>query len=408
MGKDIFISYSRRDRERVHEVVSALERDGFSVWIDRQGIDGGDDFVERIVSALRGCEVVVFFSSAASNESPWTKREIHLARENNRTIIPVRLDMTPYIPTAAFFLSGVQYIDMTDPENTERAIAALERALRVYVERVFVNPKGERAPGSVEDPTPWREYRRKKFGLFYRRFGYVDAFGKKVVRPLYEEADECFKDGYASVKKDGKWGCIDAKGNVVVPIEYPVAPLILGDDAFGVSKKGRWGIRTKNGHFIALCDYDMVRSVAPRVYMLIQGQSFLLSDRVGNISTIPLWPFSGMSWPTAHYNQMLVALEEDVLVYVDLRRELAWVNKCAVVFLDDPVSLHPIEQVETQVSNRLFARANGLWGELDAPWCQSEKDDYIIKGGNSFSRRWFSILVPFKYSSLAALRRENG
>ena len=410
MPKDIFISYSRNDQDRVYEVVSALERDGFGVWIDREGIDGGSNFVERIVSALQSCEVVVFFSSAASNASPWTKQEISLAHENNRTIIPVRLDMAPYIPTAAFFLSGVQYIDMTDPAKTEKAIADLEKALQGYVQKVFVDKsRGDSLPGYVEEPAPWQDYRRKKFGWFHRGFGYVDAIGKKVVRPLYEDADECFTGGYASVKKNGKWGCIDAKGAVVVPIEYPVPPRILGDDAFGVSKKGRWGIRTKNGHFIALCDYDMVRSAVPRVYMLFKGESFLLSDRVGNVSTIPLWPVNGMHFPSVQHNQMLVALERDVFVYIDLKRELSWVNKCAIVFMDAPFSPYPIEEVVTQVNNRLFVRANGLWGELDAPWCQNEKDEHIIKDGmNMFTRRWASILVPFKYPSIAALRRENG
>ena len=127
---EIFISYSRQDGGRVREVVSALGRDGFNVWIDREGISGGNDFVERIVSALNDCKVVVFFSSEASNASPWTRQEINLAREYDRPIIPVRLDMTPYIPTAAFYLSGVQYVDMTDPSKMEKGIASLEKALR--------------------------------------------------------------------------------------------------------------------------------------------------------------------------------------------------------------------------------------------------------------------------------------
>ena len=90
---EIFISYSRQDGGRVREVVSALGRDGFNVWIDREGITGGNDFVERIVSALNDCKVVVFFSSEASNASPWTRQEISLAQEYNRPIIPVRLDL---------------------------------------------------------------------------------------------------------------------------------------------------------------------------------------------------------------------------------------------------------------------------------------------------------------------------
>ena len=38
----IFISYSRKDIEKTNEIVARLKDSGFEVWIDREGIKGGN------------------------------------------------------------------------------------------------------------------------------------------------------------------------------------------------------------------------------------------------------------------------------------------------------------------------------------------------------------------------------
>lgn len=408
---EIFISYSRQDGSRVREVVSALGRDGFNVWIDREGITGGNDFVERIVRALSDCKVVVFFSSESSNASPWTRQEISLAREYDRPIIPVRLDMTPYIPTAAFYLSGVQYVDMTDPSKMEKGIASLEKSLRGILGPVEKPDQGLKStPSPSEASAPWQEYRRRK-GFFSRKFGYVDASGKTVIRAIYDDADECFQGGYAAVAKNGKWGCIDAKGTLVVPMEFEVAPSYLGDDAFAVRKVSGYGIRTKNAHYIVPCDYYTVSAIAPKVYLLKRKDgSFLLSDREGRISDHPFWPV-GLDKLSVdnHHRQMLVTQEKDYPVYVDPEGQMVGLDKCAVIFLDDLLFLYSIDEVNTEVYPRVFARAKGHWGELEVPWCHSEKDVYMMREKLHLSGpKYVSILAPFSYNSIAALRRDNG
>ena len=408
---EIFISYSRQDGGRVREVVSALERDGFHVWIDREGISGGNDFVERIVSALNDCKVVVFFSSEASNASPWTRQEISLAQEYNRPIIPVRLDMTPYIPTAAFYFSGVQYVDMTDPSKMEKGIASLEKALRGILGPVEKPDQGKEngddlksTPGSSDEAAPWQGYYRRKGSLFSRILAFLN--------PLFSADfdDDHFESDYLSVRENGKWGCVDAKGTVVGPFEYEIAPRYLGDDVFAVHKISGYGIRTKNGHFIVPCDYERVFAVSPRVFLLMQkDHSFLLSDREGHISTHPFWPVGVDELPMVGHHQMLVALEENVFVYVDPEGQVVGLDKCAVIFLDDLLFLYSIDEVNTEVYPRVFARAKGHWGELEVPWCHSEKDVYMMREKLHLSGpKYVSILAPFTYNSIAALRRDNG
>ena len=112
---DIFISYSRKDKKIVDTFVSRLQKEGFSIWIDRKGIESGDAFKSVIVKAISDSNVVLFFSSEASNQSKWTAKEIGLATEFSKPIIPIKLDSAKYGSEVMFDLVNLDYIDYTDP-----------------------------------------------------------------------------------------------------------------------------------------------------------------------------------------------------------------------------------------------------------------------------------------------------
>ena len=58
---DIFISYSRKDSEAVGRFVEKLTEEGYSVWIDKDGIESGDQFKLIIVKAIEDSKIVLFF-----------------------------------------------------------------------------------------------------------------------------------------------------------------------------------------------------------------------------------------------------------------------------------------------------------------------------------------------------------
>ena len=99
---DIFISYSRKDARIVDDVVSKLKQHGFSVWLDKNGIESGDAFKRVIVKAIEKSKCVLFFSSIDSNLSKWTAKEIGVAVYENKYIIPVLIDKSKYNPEVKF------------------------------------------------------------------------------------------------------------------------------------------------------------------------------------------------------------------------------------------------------------------------------------------------------------------
>lgn len=117
----VFISYSKRDYisedgtvidgSPVQSILSALASAGISYWIDREGLDAGVTFAEKIARNIEGCDTFLFISTENANRSEWTLREISTAISFGKKILPVKVDHSDFAAPVALYLSSVQYID---------------------------------------------------------------------------------------------------------------------------------------------------------------------------------------------------------------------------------------------------------------------------------------------------------
>lgn len=87
---DIFLSYSRDDLDRVRPLVTALEKEGFSVWWDRTLIPG-EQFAETIDREIQSAACVVVVWSESSVASQWVKNEA-LDGMDRGVLVPILLD----------------------------------------------------------------------------------------------------------------------------------------------------------------------------------------------------------------------------------------------------------------------------------------------------------------------------
>jgi len=87
---DIFISYSRTDRELIQSLAEALQSEGFSVWWDRK-IGGGTEFARAIEKELSAARTIIVAWSEASTGSHWVRDEADYARRENK-LLPLSLD----------------------------------------------------------------------------------------------------------------------------------------------------------------------------------------------------------------------------------------------------------------------------------------------------------------------------
>lgn len=90
---DVFISYSRADRDRAQTVARALEKQGFTVWWDRK-IPPGRTFDEVIQEALQRSSCVIVLWSTTSVKSDWVKEEAQNGAARG-VLVPVLIDDVP-------------------------------------------------------------------------------------------------------------------------------------------------------------------------------------------------------------------------------------------------------------------------------------------------------------------------
>jgi len=140
---DLFISYSRHDRERIERLAAVLEHAGWSVWWDRRLL-AGDSFDKVIETAIGEARGVIVAWSEHSVASDWVRAEAAFAVEEGK-LIPVRLDATG--PPLRF--RHVQTIDLSGWQGGEDEAAA--RTLVADIASTIGSPS---APIARAQPTP--------------------------------------------------------------------------------------------------------------------------------------------------------------------------------------------------------------------------------------------------------------
>jgi len=128
MSADVFISYAAKDRERVAKLVEGLQQAGVSVWIDMAGIEVAAMWSKEIVSAIRECKVLLLSISPQSTESENVVKELALASERKKPIIPIYLEPAEIPETMEYQLAGIQRVEFYKGRE-EMALKAVIRAL---------------------------------------------------------------------------------------------------------------------------------------------------------------------------------------------------------------------------------------------------------------------------------------
>lgn len=100
MAYDVFISYSRKDSKIADEICSALTASGLTFFIDREGIEAGQNFPQVLAEAVDDSTVFLFLASQNSFRSRFTRGEVTYAfnHKHSGTIIPYIIDGSETMP----------------------------------------------------------------------------------------------------------------------------------------------------------------------------------------------------------------------------------------------------------------------------------------------------------------------
>ncbi len=123
-AKPVFISYSRKDTDFVNRFIERLRGAGVNLWIDKN-IKLGGRWDNSIETALESCNDILIMASKNSMESNNVMDEVAYALEENKRVIPIRIEDCEM----NFRLRRIQHLDYFEDED--KAFDRLLNALNV-------------------------------------------------------------------------------------------------------------------------------------------------------------------------------------------------------------------------------------------------------------------------------------
>src|SRR5512144_348897 len=88
----LFVSHVSEDRPAAMDIVGELERRGVPCWIAPRDVPPGKPFDDEIVEALDNCRAMLLIFSDRCNESEYIRREVTVAGEAGKVVIPFRIE----------------------------------------------------------------------------------------------------------------------------------------------------------------------------------------------------------------------------------------------------------------------------------------------------------------------------
>lgn len=89
---DVFISYSTKETKKAEAVLNILEKNGIACWMAPRDISAGSNYTREIPVAIRGCQVFLLILSENAQNSTWVPRELEVAVNCGKVIIPFMVE----------------------------------------------------------------------------------------------------------------------------------------------------------------------------------------------------------------------------------------------------------------------------------------------------------------------------
>ncbi|HEY4608506.1 MAG TPA: toll/interleukin-1 receptor domain-containing protein, partial [Ilumatobacteraceae bacterium] len=151
----LFVSYSRSDAQFVGRLTEALEAEGHDVWVDTEDIAGSEQWRASIVAGVQRAEAVLLVVSPRSMTSPNVEREVTVAAEEGRRIVPLVFEPAEMTGSILFVLAGAQQILFA---NRDFDVAMAD--LRDELSRLSAQPAAVAQTATPVQPPSRRDNRR--------------------------------------------------------------------------------------------------------------------------------------------------------------------------------------------------------------------------------------------------------
>src|SRR5574339_654564 len=126
---EVFISYSRKDKEFVQKLNDALKAIGRNAWVDWEGIPITADWWQEIQRGIEAADTFIFIITRDSVESKVCRDEVEYAATLNKRFLPVvrsdQFDKNKIHPA----LSKYNWLFFRQQDNFDEIFLTLIKAL---------------------------------------------------------------------------------------------------------------------------------------------------------------------------------------------------------------------------------------------------------------------------------------
>ena len=157
--QDVFISYSSKNQSDADFIKRALESNGISCWMAPGSIPSGSNYAKEIPNAIRNCRVFVLILSQSAQLSVWVPKELDLAVNEGKTVVPFMIEDCQILDEFNFYLIGAQRLHA----YYERAEAIAQLVQRIGT----VISKEPQQPSEQTTYPPGSEKAMAKFAKMY-------------------------------------------------------------------------------------------------------------------------------------------------------------------------------------------------------------------------------------------------
>lgn len=125
----MFVSYSTKNQRMAEQIVERLEKWGIHCWMASRDVLSGQDFLEEAILAINECDYFLVLLSEESYSSVWVEKEMLLALDKHKYIIPLLIDDTDLNERFDLMLKNIQICRVGN--DVEKAICEIASVFMV-------------------------------------------------------------------------------------------------------------------------------------------------------------------------------------------------------------------------------------------------------------------------------------
>ena len=134
MTPAVFISFASVDAAIARRIVGSLEASGLRCWLAERDIAPASSYPVAITEAVTTSGAVLLVLTEAANQSPHVAREVEMAFNARRPVLPLRIGSATPSSDLQYFLSRSQWLDAGAALDDEE-LARVDARIRELLER---------------------------------------------------------------------------------------------------------------------------------------------------------------------------------------------------------------------------------------------------------------------------------